>query len=154
MPQNRLGARRDEVVGAQRRSSRRSHRDCRREAQQEAVVMDQQSTEEIFLESQRCELELELAALNMIFNASYGKEPSKAQQLCMSGWSGEEEEETQDGAPPEHIPDDEDCASLQAQLEQLRLQISENEISVDERSGCMRKLASSQHKKTVKRARM
>ena len=34
-----------------------------------ATVTDEQSTEEIFLESQRCELEMELAALKMMFKS-------------------------------------------------------------------------------------
>lgn len=134
-----------------RRSSRRTHVDCRREALEQEIVMDQQSTEEIFLENQRCELELELAALNMIYN-SLGATDGGALEAEPS-WTQDEEEESRDGAPEEHIPDDEDCASLQAQLEQLRLQISESTLSVDERSGSLRRFGASHDKPRPKRAR-
>jgi len=114
--------------------------------------MDQQSTEEIFLENQRCELELELAALSMIYNSGESFLLEQAEMYHQAQWSDEQEEDSDDstryGAPEEHIPDDEDCVSLQAQLQQMRLQISESTIS----SGSRRSNAS-KDKKSSKRAR-
>lgn len=145
-------------LGASRRcSSHRTHRDCRSEAHLHQVIFEQQSTEEIFLEHQRCELELELAALSMILNSTCSRE-SLAEVYALQGDENdsEEEEAPRDEAPEEHIPDDEDCASLQAQLEQMRLQISTSTISVDERtsSSMPRRLSLSRDKPRLsKRAR-
>lgn len=129
-------------------ASRRSHHRHYHHAEPPVLEDEQaQSTEEIFLESQRAELELELAALHMIFNCS------KDEQLLAPGDDEWSDGEPHDGAPQEHVPNDEDCASLQAQLEQLRLQISTSTISVDsiDETTSSRRMRSD--KRTAKRAR-
>ncbi len=93
-----------------------------------ATVTDEQSTEEIFLESQRCELEMELAALKMIFKSlENGRSIHCVRAATFQSSKQDEKEdmvETSNVALKEHVPIDKDCTSLQAQLENLRMQIS------------------------------
>lgn len=120
---------RHRIASAPSRSSHRTHGNCQQEAEKNLIIMEELSTEEIFLECQRCELEIELAALTMIFSSI---ENGTLEAAKIRSGTKEEKEVAREVAPKEHIPHDKDCASLHAQLEQLRLQLSEADITVDE----------------------
>ena len=98
------------------------HGHCLSDVQKELIVTEEQSTEEIFLESQRSELEIELAALKMIFS-SLESGASLQEPVTLHSSEQDDEEEMDNAAPSEYIPNDEDSVSLQAQLESLRLRL-------------------------------
>lgn len=101
------------------------HGHCLSDVQKEFNVTEEQSTEEIFLESQRTELEIELAALKMIFSSleSSGASLQAVIMLQSSEQDDEEEMGSNTAAPSEYIPNDEDSDFLKAQLESLRLRL-------------------------------
>lgn len=95
---------------------------CLSDVQKELIVTEEQSTEEIFLESRRSELEIELAALKMIFS-SLESGALLQEPVTLHSSEQDDEEEMDNAAPSEYIPNDEDSVSLQAQLESLRLRL-------------------------------